>query len=205
MLRRLLTCALLLRQPRCSGSSWPAIPSDVHVENEFQLLQPENIVSIRGEVAGDYAISVFPTLIADDDYVYISFSAAQPSYKDWIAAYAPVPANDSMLSLTVPIKYAWCDWDPDYLTTGNGTLRFQLTAAYRSSVAFYYFTNQTFRPALVASAAEVVQFTADALMAPLLPRVMPTGDPAFPLRIMWGSLNATTPAVQVLAQSRACS
>jgi hypothetical protein len=186
---------LALIFPICHAS-WPKIPVGAHVENEFQLLQPQNIVSLRNSVGSDYSISVTPTLISDDEYVYISFSAVKPSNKDWIAAYAPVPANDSMLALTVPIKYAWCDWDKNYLSSGNGTLRFQLTAAYRSPVAFYYFTNQTYRPGLVASAPEAVHFTTDALTSPLLPRVMPSGDPTA-LRIMWGSLNSTAPAVQV--------
>jgi hypothetical protein len=167
--------------------------SGAHIENEFQLLQPQNIVSA---LDSNYSIAVSPTLIGDDDYVYISFSAVRPRSSDWIAAYAPVPANDSMLTQTVPVKYAKCTFDKNYIASGNGTLRFQLTAAYRSALAFYYFTGGTYTPVLVAAATEIVHFTSDALTSPLLPRVMPTGDPTS-LRVMWGSLNATAPAVRV--------
>ena len=177
---------------------WPLVPKDQHIENEFQLLRSERLTFTSNLEAAEYTLNVTPTLIDDDELVTLSFTAVTPSEGDWIGAYSPVPASDADLRLTVPIKLAWCDVDLGYLGSGSGTLRMRLTAAYRSSVAFYYFTGAFAHQRLVGRAPEIVSFTPASLTAPLLPRIMPSGDPDV-VRVMWGSLNATSPQVRVCA------
>lgn len=190
----LLLC--LAVAPRPGFAAWPALQPGDHIENEFQMLQPARLAFAAPDVAANYSLAVSPLLISDDEVVTLNFSSSTASNGDWIGAYSPVPASDAELFNTVPVKLAWCDRDPGYLTTGAGTLRMQLTAAYRGPVAFYYFTGKFVDQTLVGRAPQPVTFTSDALTAPLLPRVMPTGDPDV-VRVVWGSLNATQPTVRV--------
>lgn len=201
---RIFLASLCLGALQTGFAAWPTPQPGDHIENEFQMLQPSRLRIATPDAAATYSLAVSPLLIDDDGVVTLSFSSSNASRGDWIGAYSPVPTSDANLSLTVPIKLAWCDRDPGYLTSGSGTLRMQLTAAYRAPVAFYYFTGQFVNQTLVGRAPQPVSFTAAALTAPLLPRVMPSGDPDV-VRIVWGSLNATQPTVRVGAHAWARS
>lgn len=109
----------------------------VQTANEFQMVVPGNIVF--SSLATGYDItSVSPLLINNDDVVTVSYSSLTPKSSDWIGAYSPANTD---ITQTVPVKYGYCDDSAGYLTTGVGSLTFNLTNL-RSDVAFYYFSGR---------------------------------------------------------------
>lgn len=99
------------------------------IANEFQWLHTENM-AILGEadavvgVNTSYIITdVFPTVINNNDVVTVQYKASNYSTtnnRDWIGAYSP-PIDYWQINTTVPVKYGWCDDDPNYLVNGTGT------------------------------------------------------------------------------------
>ncbi|CAM9350932.1 unnamed protein product, partial [Ectocarpus fasciculatus] len=125
----------------------------------------------------------------NDDEVTVSFSSSSPDRSDWIAAYSPADVD---ITTTVPVKYAWCDEDPDYLTSHNGSLTFNMTNL-RADIRFYYFTDYTWKPTLVANGTQVVAF--NNINEQLRPRVQATGDHDV-LNISWSSNMSTVPVLK---------
>ena len=120
-----------------------------HYVNEFQLLKPSNIalgnfkgnskffsslelnrrnnLNNDGQSSGEYHfVSISPLIIANNDIVTVTFNSTNPDENDWIAAYSPASSVNN-ISSTAPMKYGFCDESVDYLTTGIGTLKFNLT------------------------------------------------------------------------------
>lgn len=157
--------------------------------NELQFIEPGNIVYAVSD-DGQYEISdVSPLLIDNDDEVVVSFTATLPQRSDWIAAYSPADVD---ITTTVPVKYAWCDEDPDYLTMGAGSLTFNMTNL-RADFKFYYFTDYTWYPRLVANGTQVVSF--NNINEQLRPRVQATGNYNI-LNISWSSNKSAIPTLK---------
>lgn len=166
-------------------------PQGFEPANEFQMVQPENIKDYRGRsMEATYSINkISPTLIDNDEVVTVIFSASTPVTSDWIGAYSPANVD---ITKTVPIKYGWCDETMGYMKNGIGQMTFNLTNV-RADVAFYYFTNSTGHPILVAEGKDLVSFKNT--NQPLRPRVVATGDLNV-LNLMWSSANSTAPTVR---------
>mmetsp|Transcript_110172 Transcript_110172/g.215975 ORF Transcript_110172/g.215975 Transcript_110172/m.215975 type:complete len:633 (+) Transcript_110172:7-1905(+) len=166
-------------------------PQGFEPANEFQMVLPNNIKDARGKTAtGTYTINkISPILINNDDVVTVSFTASEPTTGDWIGAYSP---PDVDFTQTVPVKYGWCDESLDYVESGVGQMTFNLTNL-RADVVFYYFTNATYHPILVAKGSDSVSFVN--INQPLRPRVVGTGDlDVFDL--LWSSANSTAPTLK---------
>jgi acid phosphatase type 7 len=173
-----------------------SIPYETEFANEFSLISPENIIHEEAEVSasGSYYLisSIAPLSIDNDEIVTVSFQSNSPNsnaYGDWIGAYSPADVD---ITKTVPVKYGWCDEDPDYNTKGSGTLSFNLTNL-RADIKFYYFTSGTRYPHLVNSSQELVTFKN--VNQPLRPRVVPTGDPDI-LNLLWSSATSSDPQLR---------
>lgn len=166
-------------------------PHGLEPANEFQMVLPENIKDYRSRsMEAAYSINkISPTLIDNDDVVTVIFSASAPTSSDWIGAYSPANAD---VTKTVPLKYGWCDETMGYMKNGIGQMTFNLTNV-RTDIAFYYFTNATSHPILVAEGKDLVSFKN--INQPLRPRVVGTGDIDV-LNLMWSSANSTAPTVR---------
>ncbi|MBS0646966.1 MAG: hypothetical protein JSR97_10320 [Verrucomicrobia bacterium] len=79
----------------------------------------------------------------------------------------------------------------NYLTSGVGSLTFNFTNL-RADFAFYYFTNSTSKPILVAMSNDKVTFQSN--NQPLKPRVVPTGDYDV-FNLLWSSATSTKPTL----------
>ena len=166
--------------------------------NEFELLRPGKIQQPASLGApmdsatwpGQNDITkISPLVISNNDVVTVEFTSSQPSSGDWIGAYSP-PTVD--ITQTVPVKYGFLDASPEYLSTGRGALRFNMTNL-RAPVKFYYFKNGLSAPQLVASSSAVVSFADND--EPLRPRVVPSGDPDV-FRLLWSTAASASPTVK---------
>ena len=157
--------------------------------NEFQFIEPANIVRATLDMVDYEIVDVSPLFIDNDDEVTVSFSSSSPDRSDWIAAYSPADVD---ITTTVPVKYAWCDEDPNYLTSNNGSLIFNMTNL-RADIRFYFFTDYTWKPTLVANGSQVVSF--NNVNEQLRPRVQATGDPDV-LNISWSSNMSAAPVLK---------
>ena len=138
------------------------------VANEFHLINHEEIQERRTK---NYSItSVLPLVISNNDVVKLSYSATFPKATDWLAAYSPADAD---IKMTVPVKFAFCSCDPNYLTSGVGQLNFNFTNL-RADIAFHYFTGSLLTPILVATYKKKVTFANN--NEPLRPRIVPVGN-----------------------------
>ena len=68
--------------------------------------------------------SVSPNVIRNDDVITVTYYSNHPKSGDWIGAYSPSTVT---LNATVPVKYGYCNEDTDYVNTGSGSLRFNMT------------------------------------------------------------------------------
>lgn len=163
----------------------------------LHLITPESIqvnyLSSSFVANPTYSIdSIFPTLISNDEIVKVSFSSSNPSASDWIGAYSPSEAD---ITRTAPVLYGCCTGSctgspkNSYLTSNTGSLSFNMTNL-RSGIKFYYFTNGTEAPAVVASSNQIVTFLD--VNEPLRNRVVPSGNPNI-YYLYWSTANATTP------------
>lgn len=217
-----LLCVIVVLSSADKGNELPMTLRRMHgfqdpshqLANEFQLLHVENIISIDelldnpftsshkyenklmssfldSSSAYEYSIlDISPLLINNDDVVQVSFYSSHPSTSDWIGAYAPLDLND--LTTVVPVKYGFCDETEDYLTTGYGSLSFNLTNL-RSSVGFAYFTNGLTYPVYMNSSSQFVNFINE--NQPLRPRVVATGDYDI-FNLLWSSATSETPLLK---------
>lgn len=139
-----------------------------HIVNEFQLINNEAVYTKK---TNEHNItSVSPLLISNNGIVQLRYSANKPEEADWIGAYSPADVD---VSKTVPVKFALCKTDPNYLTTGIGKLNFNFTNL-RDDVAFHYFTGSLVSPVLAGTYEKTLKF-ADK-NEPLRPRVVPVGN-----------------------------
>lgn len=159
--------------------------------NEFQLLHPENIASIVSLAASSaYTITeVSPLLINNDDVVTVTYTSDTPSSSDWIGAYSPADVD---INTVVPVKYGWCDDHDDYISTGAGSMLFNMTNL-RADTKFYYFSNGLSYPNMVDSYESVVEF--NDYNTPLKARVVPTGD-YDQFQLLWSSKTSSEPTLK---------
>lgn len=139
-----------------------------HIVNEFQLINHE-AVSTRKSKEHNIS-SIFPLEISNNEIVQLRYSANKPEEADWIGAYSPANAD---VSKTVPVKFALCRTDPNYLLTGKGVLNFNFTNL-RADVAFHYFTGSLVSPVLVGTYEKTLKFKN--INQPLRPRIVPVGS-----------------------------
>ena len=159
------------------------------VENEFHLLYPDQFTTV---IDPDYNITeISPMSINNDELVTISFTVqnGKQHSSDWIAAYSPPGAN---ITLTVPVKYAYCDESPDYLSTGVGSIAFNLTNL-RDDVEFVLMRGGTYQGIATNIYNESVTFNSFA--EPLRPRVVPTGDLDV-FNLLWSSNSSVNPMMK---------
>jgi len=161
--------------------------------NELELIEPKNIVRLDGAAGagGETRIitSISPLSIENDEMVTVSYYSSSPDHGDWVGAYSP---PDVDISTTVPVKYAWMDHDPKYITTKAGQVRFNLTNL-RQGVKFYFMTNKLSKPIVANVSAHTLTFKTP--NAPLRPRVVATGDPDVFL-VLWSSFDSTQPVLK---------
>jgi hypothetical protein len=161
--------------------------NDPKVANEFEIINVGNAELTLNE---SYAFtSVSPTVISNDGVVTVSFTSADPKYGDWIGAYTRTHSNVTSFA---PVKWGWCDDHPSYLTSGSGSLDFQLTNL-RDEIVFTYFTGSLHHPVAVAQASTTVNF--ENVNQPLRPRMVATGDPDV-FNLVWSSANSKMPTLK---------
>lgn len=100
-------------------ASAPALGHDPPAEEKIRV---ENA---RVNFEAGTSISASPsTGLRSGDWVTVKYSAGgSPKEDDWIAAYAPAPAE---LNASTPVKFQWATVDPGYLSTGSGEMRLRL-------------------------------------------------------------------------------
>jgi hypothetical protein len=168
------------------------IPYETEFANEMFVVHGENIETAAASSDLYIIEDISPLVIDNDDVVTVTYFSNAPNskaYGDWIGAYSPANAD---IRKTVPVKYGWCDEDPDYETSGYGSLHFNLTNL-RADVAFYYFTSGTIYPKFVNVSQTNVTFTN--YNQPLRPRVVATGDYDM-FNLLWSSSTSTQPQVK---------
>lgn len=173
-----------------------ATPEGEFITNELQLIQPANIIIPHKHLLDEttYTLTPSPLVISNNEVVTVSFSSSAPSNSHWIAAYSPANVN---ISQVVPIKYGWCDEDPNFLTTGNGILTFNMTNV-RADIKFVYFTNYLKHP--IYAGESDVNVTFYDFNEQLRPRIIATGD-YDRMNVLWSSYNNTAPTLQWGLQS----
>jgi len=126
---------------------------------------------------------VSPRVLANNDVVNVSYSITQGHQGpyDYIGFWSPADADPTY---TAPVRFAWCDEDPDYDTLGTGLLTFNMTNL-RADGVFYFLTNGTYTP-VIRHKADDLTIDFDNYAEPLRPRVMPSGDPD-KMWVMWSS------------------
>lgn len=139
-----------------------------HIGNELQLVNHETVEKRKSNKHN--ITSVTPLIISNNGVVQLRFSAHKPEETDWIGAYSPANAD---VKLTVPVKFAFCKADPNYLTNGSGLLRFNFTNL-RENVSFHYFTGSLVSPVLVATYENILSFSNK--NEQLRPRMVPVGS-----------------------------
>jgi hypothetical protein len=108
------------------------------IASEMSLLVPHNI-RVGGGSAASFS-TIAPLVISNNDVVNVSYTSTAPASGDWIGAYSPAGVD---ITKTVPVKFGFADASPDYLSTGKGTLQFNMTNL-RSDIRFYFFLSLTF-------------------------------------------------------------
>lgn len=134
--------------------------------------------------------NISPTVISNDEIVAVSYYSSNPTSRDWIAIYAPLDLD--VITQTTPVKYGYCDESPDYLSSGNGTLFFNLTN-FRTTLTAVYFTNSVSNPLYLNHSSTVITYTN--INEPTSPRVTPTGDPDV-FNFLWSSAYSTEPTLK---------
>jgi hypothetical protein len=172
-------------------------------------------VNVSSKMLGNAAYrfeSVFPTLITNNQLVTVTFKTnSLPSPDDWIGAYSPPPSlvagAENYIFDTVPVKFGICSWGStvtlahlhgDYLTTGMGSLIFNLTNL-RADVAFYYLSGRNFNASdfsdTIIRAVAPQQVSFQNINEPLRNRVVPTLDTNV-YNVLWSAANMTHPMLR---------
>eukprot|EP01038_Epipyxis_sp_PR26KG_P012938 gene12938-17346_t len=165
----------------------------LHLINPFAI-QPSLASAQFSSSHIQYAINnINPLLITNDELVSVSFSTTNPSENDWIGAYSPPGADIFTQS---PVKFGMCSSSSNesssYLSSGYGILTFNMTNL-RAGIDFYYFSNGTSHPVLVANYSSSVQFKD--INQPLKNRIVPTGNPNV-FKLLWSSAYSTQPVLK---------
>jgi hypothetical protein len=138
-------------------------------------------------------ISVSPRVISPNDVVTVQFHTSEPSSSDWIALYSPADVN---ISTVAPIMFqccsGYCPFTPtkatnpvnDYLTTGKGSIAFNITNIREETFKFYYFKDGVVNATLVASSDQIVRMKHIDL--PFKIRVLPTDNPNI-FQLLWST------------------
>jgi len=157
------------------------------IASEMSLLAPHNI-RVGGGSAASFS-TIAPLVISNNDVVNVSYTSTAPASGDWIGAYSPAGVD---ITKTVPVKFGFADASPDYLSTGKGTLQFNMTNL-RSDIRFYFFRGNLSHPILTAASTVNVTFANP--NQPVRPRIVATGDRNV-LALLWSSATSTAPTLQ---------
>ena len=177
-----------------AAAALAASPASAHAPL-YHKLSLLHVPSARVSLSADYACAASPSGgLVDGGSVAITFSSSAPSATDLILAYAPLPANVSMMA---PVEWFFAAAaDPAYLSTGAGALSARLVDV-RAAYTFALATGGLARPVLRALSAPVTFANAN---APRAARLAVTGV-ATEMRIAWSSASAALhPAVILAAQ-----
>jgi hypothetical protein len=159
-------------------------------------------------------LSISPLMITNNEIVTVNYQSRIPSIFDWIGAFTPANfvGDISNSKAAIPFLHGCCTgscpWrnenflgmmplDNHYLTTGKGTLRFNLTNI-RSDIRFYYFVGNQTHHKVVAKSSEVVSF--QNVNEPLKNRIMPTHDPNI-FQLLWSTKSSRIPFLKWGLQS----
>lgn len=191
MLMNLLLFLSLLAYTQAFGKH--QFPLTTHrgeqLANEFQLLEPASIRFIdRVSASGDYSVSASPLELDNDQTLTISYKSTNPDKYDFVAVYSA----SADINEVVPLKYGWCDDSSEYLSTGLGSLQFNMTNV-RTDISVYMFTGGTKYPVYATKFDENIQFKN--VNEPLKARVVPTGDYDV-FKLLWSSATSTKPVVK---------
>ena len=146
-----------------------------------EAISVHNIVS---RFTADVNISATPTMVTDLGWVTVTFSALSPKSTDWVAAYSPAAAN---ITGSAPVEwFTAAAFGAAYLTTGVGSLRFQLINM-REDYAFAFLRGGQKSPTLAAMSNAVDFFSRN---QPRAPRLALTSDGSG-MTVTWTSAVAT--------------
>ena len=163
--------------------------------NEFQLLQSGTAqFSLNFANSDSYqitSISPSPPVISNDDVVTISFFSVSPASTDRIMLFSPANVN---VITTAPVKYGWCEDDPNYMKYGNGSLTFNLTNL-RADIGIYYSTGESQTNNWVFQSKSNLNVTFANINEQLRPRVLATGDYDM-LKLLWSSATSNHPVLK---------
>lgn len=159
------------------------------VTNELELLSPGSIKPVGATEVTRIITSISPLSIDNDEMVTVSFYSSHPSDNDWVGAYSP---PDVDITKTVPVKYAWMDYDHDYNRTHHGSLRFNMTNL-RQGVKFYFMINGLKNAKYANVSSQTLTFKNP--NQPLRPRVVATGDPDT-FTVLWSSMDSKQPVLK---------
>ncbi|KAI3964406.1 hypothetical protein MKX01_028741 [Papaver californicum] len=182
---------------------------------EIMGVQPLSKISMHELKLGIHAeasIKATPRLLGlkgeSSQWINVKFKHPHPTADDWIAVFSPaifnastyvptmgVPAYLTPLLVSAPIKYQFANYStPDYINTGNGTLKFRLINQ-RYDFAFGLFSGGLAKPKLIA-ASNKISFANP--KAPLYPRLA-LGKSWDEMTVTWTSdydINEAVPFVQ---------
>lgn len=135
-------------------------------------------------------ISVTPTsLDHSGDLVTVSWSGINgPTSDDWVGVYSPANVDRTK---TAPTKFRWANSSSTHLTTGSGSMTFNLING-RADYSFTFFQNGLTEPVSVAT-SEVVIFKN--YNEPLQGRLSLTTQKD-EMRVMWSTLSSSRPQVK---------
>ncbi|AEE84973.1 Iron/zinc purple acid phosphatase-like C-terminal domain [Arabidopsis suecica] len=115
----------------------------------------------------------------DTEWVNLAISNPKPTSDDWIGVFSPAKFDSGNCWPTSggkektpyicssPIKYMYCNSHPDYMKSGNVTLKFQIINQ-RADVSFALFSNGVQEPHLLGVSNPVAFFNPK---APVYPRL----------------------------------
>lgn len=188
MARHLATAAgaVLLACLALAASSPALAHGGAHVHPS--MLSMINVAAVTHKPDPAVRISCSTSRVTNGEFVTVEWSGvSDPSEGDWIGVYSPSTVD---MSLHVPIKFQFANHSANYMSTGSGSLRFQLLNL-RADYVFAFARNSLFTPT-IAAVSNVVTF-AD-YNKPFQVHLALTNDLAF-MKVMWVTLNASAPSV----------
>jgi len=164
--------------------------------NHFeQPLSQINVGKVRSLSLSEMRVSTVqikatPTLLSHtQDTVTVSWSGVQqPNNSDWIGVYSPSDVNRTM---TAPVKYRWANTSSTHLSTGSGSVQFNLING-RGNYSFTFFQNGYTSPISVAT-SNIVEF--ENYNEPLQGRLSMTTKPD-QMRVIWTTRDLGRPQVK---------
>lgn len=130
--------------------------------------------------------------IVNREIVTVNVWSNQPNTSDWIGAYSPADVD---ITQTVPVRWAYANIGPNYMTEGWSNLTFNFTNL-REDISFYYFTNGIADPVAVnTTLGKDPNLYFEDPNAPLRPRMTATGDYDV-YRLLWSTNNSANPTLE---------